>query len=256
MCRLYNSKAMRKRVTFRDDVRALRYVVELLNTKDPIYRETREELLKLTTMWMATKRSGQELLNQLWEGNAHARRLASQIQGDWKALLIPSDTPPSHASFPIRVTLNGGFDIGITPSPRSQQHQASRKEIARFHFLTLLAHPQSEMLGGPCAWKPCSRYYIMRTRRQTVYCSRKCANKGSAADATRRMLDKARQGKLARANKALAMWAEDSTAVSWKVFVSSREIDITPSFLTRAANQGELRPPRTRHERRKGGRTK
>jgi hypothetical protein len=247
---------MKKRVKFRGRTRALRNVVELLNSKDPVYGETRQELLKLTTMWTAAKRSGQEFLRQLWAGDAPARRLASEIQGDWKALLIPSDTPPSHANFPIRVPLNGGFDIGITPSPRSEQQQISRKEIARFHFLTLLAHPQSEMLGGPCAWKPCSRYYIMRTKRQTVYCSRKCANKGSAADATRRMLDKARQDKLARASKALAMWAEDSAAVSWKVFVSSREKDITPSFLTRAANLGELRPPHTRRERRKGRRTK
>ncbi len=38
-------------------------------------------------------------------------------------------------------------------------------------------------------------------------------------------------------------WATTRPKDDWKGFVSKREADITPKFLTRAVNKGELKAP-------------
>ena len=118
-----------------------------------------------------------------------------------------------------------------------------------FHFLTL--NPHCEKLAGPCA--RCESYYVKKRASQKVYCSRRCGNAATAVIRTREKLAAERADKLRRATAAARKWTTTRTSLDWKRWVSDMEPDITPKFLTRAVNQGVLKPPvrRQRTEKRK-----
>jgi hypothetical protein len=108
-----------------------------------------------------------------------------------------------------------------------------------FHVGTL--NPEWDKLTGPCA--RCDNYYIKKRASQKVYCSRRCGNTATAVARTRERLDKEHADKLRRSQAAMQKWTTTRTKDDWKIFVSKREPDITPKFLTRAVNKGELKPP-------------
>ena len=109
----------------------------------------------------------------------------------------------------------------------------------RFHVGTL--NPEWDKLAGPCA--RCGNYYMKKRASQKVYCSRRCGNAATAVVRTRERLDKEHVDKLRRTQAAMQKWSTARTKDDWKVFVSKREPGITPKFLTRAVNKGELKPP-------------
>jgi hypothetical protein len=108
-----------------------------------------------------------------------------------------------------------------------------------FHVWTL--NPEWDKLAGPCA--RCGRYYLKKRASQKVYCSRRCGNATTAVARTRERLAREHADKLRRSQAAMQKWTTTRTKDDWKVFVSKREPDITPKFLTRAVNKGELKPP-------------
>jgi uncharacterized protein (DUF1778 family) len=108
-----------------------------------------------------------------------------------------------------------------------------------FHVGTL--NPEWDKLAGPCA--RCKRYYLKKRASQKVYCSRRCGNATTAVARTRERLAKEHTDKLRRAAEAAGKSITARTHDDWKVFVFERESDITPKFLTRAVNKGELKPP-------------
>jgi hypothetical protein len=108
-----------------------------------------------------------------------------------------------------------------------------------FHVGTL--NPEWHRLGGPCA--RCGRYYLKKRKSQKVYCSQRCGNATTATVRTRRQRQANHADKLRRAKAAMREWTTAHTNHNWKVFVSKRELDITPKFLTRSVNKGELKAP-------------
>jgi hypothetical protein len=119
-------------------------------------------------------------------------------------------------------------------------------DMAYAIFVDLLIHPwRDKLCEKPCA--RCDEYYIKKTARQKVYCSRKCAKDGTAAFATKKRLQEQRASKLQVAAEEAQRWTTATTKLDWKHWVSrqraGRKAEITPKFLTRAVNKGEIKPP-------------
>lgn len=130
----------------------------------------------------------------------------------------------------------------LSPTPDSPQEGKERAELFAallFHVGTL--NPEWDKLAGPCA--RCDNYYIKKRASQKVYCSRRCGNTATAVARTRERLDKEHADKLRRSQAAMQKWTTTRTKDDWKVFVAKREPEISPKFLTRAVNKGELKAP-------------
>jgi hypothetical protein len=139
--------------------------------------------------------------------------------------LLPTDTGKGHLLWlPNPPGLNTGF----------------WNEQALAHFMDLIVNPQWHKLGGPCY--RCGIFYVKKTSRQKVYCSRRCGATRTAAAVTRKRREKERAQNLRRAQEAASHWATDRTRVPWKQWVSS-ETKITVKWLTHAVNRGDLGVP-------------
>jgi hypothetical protein len=114
------------------------------------------------------------------------------------------------------------------------------EEALRF-FLLLIINPEWDKLAGPCA--RCDNYYIRRTARNKVYCSRACGTSATAIAAVRKRRDEEHADKLRRAREAAQQWIKSRSRFDWKQWISRKEPDITVKFLTRAANNGNLKAP-------------
>ena len=88
----------------------------------------------------------------------------------------------------------------------------------------------------------CGIFYVKKTSRQKVYCSRRCGATRTAAAVTRKRREKERAQNLRRAQEAASHWATDRTRVPWKQWVSNKT-EITVKWLTRAVNRGDLGVP-------------
>lgn len=139
----------------------------------------------------------------------------------------------------------GRANLVLQPSPEVLADFAAipvrpeRFAAMLFHVWTL--NPAWDNLAGPCA--RCGCYYLKKRKSQKVYCSRRCGNTATATIRTREQRQADHSDKLCRAKSAMRKWATARTNDDWKVFVSKREPDITPKFLTRATNKGELKAP-------------
>lgn len=107
-------------------------------------------------------------------------------------------------------------------------------------FVEFLMNPECHKLAGPC--DRCDKYYIRKSARNKRYCSRSCGSKTTAAAATKRARQQEHEQKLARARERIQDYAKSRTKLSWKQWVALKG-DITPKFLTRAVNKGELQEP-------------
>jgi hypothetical protein len=129
--------------------------------------------------------------------------------------------------------------------PRGRMRTA--EEAALYFFISLILNPLWERLGGPCL--RCGRYYVAQTaRKNKAYCSRSCGTRATAIATTRKKRDEEHGDKLQRATDAAQKWATARTVKEWKSWVSSRHPDITVKFLTRAVNNGQLKPPTKREK--------
>jgi hypothetical protein len=152
--------------------------------------------------------------------------LAALISHSWKAYLLPAS--------------NGGAYLCVIPSPRTSNLPPG-SVFALYLFMNFLVHRGSQRLGGPCTW--CHRYFVKKTVRQTVYCSRKCAKDATAAAASNRRLENRRAADLRRAQTAIELWERGSRRQDWKRFVAAQCL-LSLHFLTRAVKAGRLRVPR------------
>src|SRR6516162_1788356 len=132
--------------------------------------------------------------------------------------------------------------LKLIPSPQTLVDWSPPEVFAAMLFQVWTLNPEWNKLAGPCA--RCGNYYIKKRASQKVYCSRRCGNITTAVARTRERLATAHAGKLRRAQIAMQKWTTARTKHNWKVFVSKRQSDITPKFLTRAVNKGELVPPK------------
>lgn len=179
--------------------------------------------------------------------NSAGRNLARMLQ-------IHSELHPYMFPNPLQgfVRVDGsGLVMIISPrSPIGDYRGVSPDDQAidqaRLVFMELLLNPQRERLSEkPCA--RCGRYYLKKTARQKVYCSRACSRDGTAAYATKKRLAAERQLKLQVAAEEVRNWAAARTKEDWKHWVcqtaAGRRVELTPKFLTRAVNKGELTEP-------------
>jgi hypothetical protein len=139
----------------------------------------------------------------------------------------------------LLATKSGRAHLALVPGVRIVPPAA--EEIAVLMFVELVLNPWWDRLGGPC--EQCGTYYVKKTVRQNAYCSRDCGTRATAMKATLRRREEEHREKLRRAAAAAQTWASSRTPIDWKQWVSLKEPDITPKWLTRAVNKGELQPP-------------
>jgi hypothetical protein len=129
---------------------------------------------------------------------------------------------------------SGGASLIGSPYPgKTPSQEADRL------FLMLILNPEWERLAGPCA--RCGNYYIRRRARNKVYCSRSCGTRATALAATKRKREEERAEKVRRVTKLCQQWRTTRTNQDWKSWICGH--DITKTFLTRAVNKGDLKPP-------------
>lgn len=122
----------------------------------------------------------------------------------------------------------------------SEPCRTSYDEAVRM-FTLLITNPMCEKIAGPCS--RCGTYYIKKRASQKVYCSRRCGNTATATATARERRIAGHMDKLRRAAEAAGKWRTARTKLEWKQWVSQKEVDITPKFLTRAVNNKELVEP-------------
>ena len=136
---------------------AVENLVAGLNEAEPIYPEGQKLLRELVVKWANCGRSFNRLLKK-------EPALATLIGQSWKAFPLPAS--------------DGGAYLCVIPSPRTS-NLSPGSAFALYLFMNFLVHRGAQRLGGPCT--RCHRYFVKKTMRQTVYCSRKCAKDATAA---------------------------------------------------------------------------
>jgi hypothetical protein len=153
--------------------------------------------------------------------------LAEELAQAWRAKYVAGKGARAHINLTARDPFCKGHDRAITV------------------FAALTLHPDCERLSGPCANARCGKFFIRKGKRVTGYCSRKCNQHASAVRHRREKLAEDRCEKLARARRSIGVWQRSKTTLSWKAWIARRDPDITPRFLTRAVNLGDLEGPLT-----------
>lgn len=188
------------------------------------------------------RRSEMRRLVQAWENSGRDVRKLLKTNGELGPYLYGKQGPTWRA---VAIPSGSGLEISIMPEGPNDKPLTARELVideARLVFLRLLTHPAREKLSSnPCA--RCDRYYQKRTARNKVYCSRKCSKDGTAAFATKKRLEEEHAAKISRAKAAIQGWITAHTKLDWKEFVARKQPDITPKFLTRAVNKGEITAP-------------
>jgi hypothetical protein len=136
-------------------------------------------------------------------------------------------------------TKSGRGYLEWAPNPVGEMRSSARREVLQ-DFMTLIANPRWELLGGPCA--RCGDYFVKHTKRQKVYCSRNCSSAGTAVPAMKRMRQVEQSRKTRSAQQCIVEWGKAKRRLGWKEWVSI-ETGFTIRWITRAVNRGDLRPP-------------
>ena len=216
----------------------LRLIVDALNGKQLYFPGKREEfgdyermlretpplLRNIVESWQSCKEPVFRL-EEFFEKHPETR---TDVQRYWETL----------PTMLVGAELGGGAAIALCPLPGRTPYE----EALRF-FVWLITNPVCDKLAGPCA--RCGNYYIRGSAANKLYCSRSCGTRATALAATRKRRDEDRADKLRRAAEEIRKWELKPPTKKegyWKAVVSKRG-DISVKFLTRAVNNGELKPP-------------
>ncbi len=192
------------------------------------------ELRRLIAAW---HKSGPNLKAMLGADPA----LSQNLMSDFRALYYPTESGRAHILF----------------SPHGDPQDVHSDARARFMWITL--SPDWNKFGGPCP--RCGKYFIRKTAKQSVYCSRRCASQDTAIKRTTEVRQERHLHKLNVAKEAIIewgkLWKRGRVKKGWKEWVAAYNphAEITTRFLTRAVNQGALEAPSI-EERRTNGRSK
>ncbi len=140
----------------------------------------------------------------------------------------------------ITPTRSGRAQLVYMDSPDTGLKPGDPLDIALGLFFFFLLNPYNEKLGGPC--KLCGKYYVKKTKRQKVYCSKRCGLMQTSKNAVKKRREEEHQDKLATAKLFLEKWSKTTTRKGWKEWVSDRT-QISIHWLTRAVKSGELNEP-------------
>lgn len=139
----------------------------------------------------------------------------------------------------------GPITKGSVKTPRQQAFE---------YFLLLVDNSLWELLSGPCARARCGNYFLRKTKRQKVYCSRTCSSEQTAASTMKKKRAAERDGKIRAAKKSIDQWGEKKRRLSWKKWVAA-DPGLTIFWLTRAVNSGWIKAPETEEALAKVGRS-
>lgn len=154
--------------------------------------------------------------------------------------LLGSDPALAKAAWNFRAHLvaSKGAQARLIYDPTPDE--ISPRATALGLFFDFLLNPYNQKLGGPC--KHCNAYYLKKTKRQNVYCSKRCGLRHTSQTAIREQRGLEHMRTLERAKEFGEMWAKTKTSKSWKEWVSARAL-ISKHWLTRAVRRGELSTP-------------
>lgn len=141
----------------------------------------------------------------------------------------------------IKPTASGQVLIEPVGIPRENQGLSNDEGLLFGFFLMLLMNPLWKKLGGPCA--RCQKYFVKRSQRQKVYCSKRCGPLETSIAINRKRRKSEHQDKLSKVTRWIAQWENSRSKRDWKDWVSSKS-GISRHFLTRAVGKGEIREPR------------
>jgi hypothetical protein len=129
-------------------------------------------------------------------------------------------------------------------------------DLACQEFVRLITNQECDRLGGPCP--RCGKYFVRKTAKPSIYCSPRCASQATAIKATIKARQEQHANKLAAAREGIEAWERlarrGRVKQPWKEWVSKYKpgAEITPKFLSRAVNRGELQGPSERKEKTSG----
>lgn len=190
------------------------------------------ELRRLFTLWQA---SGPNL-RAMFDANPD---LEEKTETDLRPLFVASETGRGY----VHLGLKAG--VALIDGEWRTRYPDGFASHARGLFFKITLNPFWDRLAGPCP--RCKKYFVRRTAKRSIYCSRKCASQSTAAAATTKARQKQRAEKLQRAANAIAEWNrlkdKGRTNAGWKAWVSACDPEITSKFLTRAVNSDELIDP-------------
>lgn len=225
-----------------EDTDWLKAVIIALNDQHPLRRS---EMRRLTKGWQDAGRDAAKMLRMHPELKPYL--FDSLGRPSCRAVLIPKRS--GLRAIPI---IDG-------PSNVTGRDELIKDEVRLMfmHFLLIDPTLREKLSQEPCP--RCGDYFPMNTSRQTVYCSRKCGKVGTAAFATRERLKSEHAEKLRVAAEQAQLWDKTRTQSrgrlprdDWKHWVSKqpagRKFGVTPKFLTRAVNKGELAAPQRSQE--------
>jgi hypothetical protein len=179
--------------------------------------ESQEELRRLVRLWIE---SGPDLIEMFREEPELELRIRHG-----RTTFYPMHDGRGHLDWSPKV---------IGPA------QPSFKNDALEDFMILITNPLWELLGGPCS--RCGDYYLKKTKRQKVYCSRVCSSKTTAVSTMRQRRQQEHADKIRRAQEAIDDWSKARRRQTWKRWVANRT-GCSLNWITRAANNRSLRVP-------------
>ncbi len=142
----------------------------------------------------------------------------------------------------IKPTTSGAVQIKHVGVPAEEKGLSREERLILGFFLMLILNPLYDRLGGPCV--RCGKFYIKKTKRQKVYCSKQCGLLKTSIDCNRRSRLARHHRKVLLAQSLMAKWQKSGTRRDWKHWVSSKsKHTITANWLTRALNKGQLSEP-------------
>ena len=231
---------------------ALLQIVRVLNgegdKEHPLHPGTCANLIKLVQAWQQAKHAPNE------SNPVIRRRLRfEQEHGAPIPTLLKMEFPPGCPSWHeiekrcrSLLALSGTgvvpqlvYDLGRNPTAW---------KTAVDLFLRLITNPLRDKVPEPCPH--CKKYFIRKTERASVYCSRSCASRSTAIRRTYQVREERHNKKLAVANEAIRKWDKLASGgrvkKPWKEWVCDYEpaVEISIRFLTRALNKGEIQAPK------------
>lgn len=142
----------------------------------------------------------------------------------------------------LQPTNTGAVKVDLAAMPREEELPRFDLFVHSF-FLLLIMNRYWNRLGGPCA--RCDNYYIKKTSRQKVYCSKRCGLMETSISANRRRRLRMRMEKVEKAREFIAKWKTTRTKRNWKEWVSEKT-RFKRTWLTRAVTSGDLDEPTER----------
>jgi hypothetical protein len=225
-----------------DTARSLQGVVSMLNEgnpEHPLYAQSRANLVQLIENWQVAQRS---TLRDPFEIEVDAP----------KPRLLKMRLP---AGAPNLLEIQKNLKVTLSPAGPGASYtidyNPGRKwtawDLAYQQFVRLVTNPECEKFGGPCP--RCEKYFVRKTAKPSVYCSRRCASQDTAVKRTVEVRKQQHENKLRVAKQAIAKWENLSiqrrAKQGWKEYVAGYHpgAEITTKFLTRAVNEGTLQAP-------------